>query len=256
MSGPVHRSVAAGVATITLAQPDNRNALSVGLVNALGSHLESAMGDDSVRAIVLTNEGPAFCAGADLKGAGATTETPLHDLVGILSLMLDGPKPVIGRIAGHCAGGGVGLAAACDISVAADDATLAFTEARIGVAPAIISVVCLPKLRRADANELFLRANRISARRAVEVGLLNHAVPRAELDAAVAAVVDDVVHGGPQALAACKRLLTQVPDSPRDEAFAWTGRLSAELFQSAEAVEGIAAFREKRRAAWVPGGEH
>ena len=104
----------------------------------------------------------------------------------LFRLITGSPKPVIGRIAGHCMGGGVGLAAACDISVVADDARIGFTEVRIGVAPAIISVVCLPKMRRADAAELFLSGERITAARAVEVGLLNRAVPASELDAAVA----------------------------------------------------------------------
>jgi methylglutaconyl-CoA hydratase len=240
----------AGVATITLDRPERRNALSPELVDSLAEHLREAVADPAARVVVLTNAGTTFCAGADLKAGGAGSAR--HSLVDVLTAILDAPKPVVGRIAGHCMGGGVGLAAACDVSVVADDARIGFTEVRIGVAPAMISVVCLPKLGRADAAELFLSGERISAGRAVEVGLLNRAVPRADLDAAVADVVDQLVRGGPAALAAAKRLLREVPDLPRDEAFSLTEALSAELFASDEAAEGMAAFREKRPARWVP----
>jgi methylglutaconyl-CoA hydratase len=146
----------------------------------------------------------------------------------------------------------VGLAAALDISIAADDTVIGFTEVRIGVAPAVISVVCLPKLRRADASELFLSGERISSVRAAEVGLINRAVPRDELDAAVAETVAKLVRGGPNALAMSKQLVARVPQMSRDDAFAWTGEVSPTLFASPEGTEGIAAFRERRDASWVP----
>lgn len=243
--------VESGVATITLDRPEQRNALSVELVDSLADHLHEAIADEAVRVVVLTNVGTTFCAGADLRSGSSGSAR--HSLVDVLAAILDAPKPVVGRIAGHCMGGGVGLAAACDVSVVADDARIGFTEVRIGVAPAMISVVCLPKLRRADAAELFLTGQRITAGRAVEVGLLNRAVPRADVDATVGDVVSELVQGGPAALAAAKRLLRDVPRLPRDEAFAITAELSAELFASEEAAEGMAAFREKRPARWVPG---
>ena len=246
--------VSGGVATITLNRPDNKNALSVEMVNAIGDHFEAAQADDAVRAILFTNVGNTFCAGADLKAAapGVTQPTARHSFVEILEGMMTSPKPVIGSIAGHCTGGGVGLAAACDISIAADDVIVGFTEVRIGVAPAVISVVCLPKLRRADASELFLNGERIPSTRAAEVGLLNQAVPREELDATVAETVGKVVRGGPNALAASKQLIARVPQMPRDQAWEWTAELSQSLFQSDEATEGIGAFRERRDASWVP----
>jgi methylglutaconyl-CoA hydratase len=240
-----------GVATITLDRPDERNVLSAELVDGLADHLDAAVADDAARVVVLTNAGTTFCAGADLRAG--TARSPRHSLVDVLTTILDSPKPVIGRIAGHCMGGGVGLASACDISVISDDAKVGFTEVRIGVAPAMISVVCLPKMRRADAAELFLSGERITAARAVEVGLLNRVVPRGDLDAAVAEVVGKVAAGGPGALAAAKRLLREVPDLDRDAAFAMTEVLSGELFASEEAAEGMAAFREKRSPSWVPG---
>ena len=250
MSDATLYSLERGVATITLDRPDNRNALSVELVNSLGDHMQQAMSDDDVRLIVLTNESNTFCAGADLKGG--STEQPRHTLVTILEAMQDGPKPVVGRIAGHCTGGGNGLAAACDVSIAADDVFFAFTEVRIGVAPAIISVVCLPKLRRADAAELFLTGKRCPAPRAAEIGLINRCVARAELDDAVAELCADLLAGGPHALAACKQLVYRVPYMDRGDAFGWTEKLSAELFRSEEAAAGIKAFREKSTAPWVP----
>ncbi len=243
-------SVADGVATITLNRPESRNALSAELINSLGDVIAETKSDRSVRVMVLTNAGNTFCAGADLKGD--TTFEARYSLVDVFDQILDSPIPVIGRIAGHCMGGGVGLAAACDISVVADDAKFGFTEVRIGVAPAVISVVCLPKLRRADANELFLSGERITAARAKEVGLINHVVPAAGLDDRVAEVTAKVVAGGPKALAAAKLLIAQVPDMDRAAAFEMTGRLSRELFESEEAVAGIGAWRAKEPAPWAP----
>lgn len=242
--------VDAGVATITLNQPDTRNSMTTPLMNGLGDNLAAAIEDDAVRAIVLTNNGNTFCAGANLKQDD--TEPPRHHLVGIFEMMLDGPKPVVGRIAGHCTGGGVGLAAGCDISIAADDIKLGFTEVRIGVAPAMISVVCLPKLRRADASELFLTGERITSGRAAEVGLLNRAVPRDDLDAEIDTLLAKLVAGGPNGLAVGKELIAKVPDMDRGDAFAWTAELSANLFRTEQAQEGMAAFRERRPAPWVP----
>jgi methylglutaconyl-CoA hydratase len=254
------------VATLTMDQPHNRNALTPALMAGLAQGLESALADEAVGVVVLTNAGPAFCAGADLSGAspaapgagpgpgagkrrGGARRDGLADL---LAAIQDSTKPVVARIAGHCVAGGIGLAAACDISLADDAAKFGFTEVRIGVAPAIISVVCLPKLRRADALELFLSGERISAGRAAEVGLITRAVPAADLDAEVAAVVARLLAGGPSALAAAKRLVYTIPGMDREAAFTRTTEVSQALFASAEAAEGMAAFREKRLPSWAP----
>lgn len=242
-------SVADGVATIALAQPDNRNALSHQLVGGLASDLAKAKGDESVRVIVLTNEGNTFCAGADLE---APPGSQTGGIVVVFEAILDCPKPVVGKLAGHCMGGGVGLAAACDVSVIADDAKVGFTEVRIGAAPAMVSVIVLPKLRRADALELFLTGERISATRAVEAGLFNRVAPAGELDEAVDEWVNQLLRGGPDALASCKRLIRDVPGLDRDAAFEMAQELSASLFASDEARAGMAAFRDKRDAPWVP----
>jgi methylglutaconyl-CoA hydratase len=245
----------AGVATLTLDHPENRNALTPVLLEELGRGLTTAVADGDVRVVVLTNTGPAFCAGADLKAppGSAFTGTGAWSLVRILDLIVSSPKPVVGRIAGHCMGGGIGLAAACDISVAADDVRFGFTEVRVGVAPAVISVVCLPKLRAADARELFLTGERITAGRAAAVGLINRAVAPADLDAEVAGVVTQLLAGAPGALAASKRLVAEVPGMSRADAFTWTEQLSASLFAGPEATAGMEAFRHKRPAPWIPG---
>jgi methylglutaconyl-CoA hydratase len=248
----VRYEVVRGVAVLTLAQPENHNALSVELVDALRASVDAALSDEGVRALLLTNEGPTFCAGADLRADGGRGGSPAA-FPSILSDLMDGPKPVVGRIAGGCFGGGVGLAAACDISVVVDTARIGFTEVRIGVAPAVIAVVCLPKLQRADALELFLTGERISAARAVEVGLLTATASAADLDEVVEAYLDKLRLGGPQALAACKELVRRLPSMPRSEAFRWTAELSAARFASDEAAEGIAAFRAKRPARWARG---
>lgn len=253
MSDAVLYDVTGGVATLTLNRPDNKNALSSDLVTALGERVGEALADDAVRVIVLTNESNTFCAGADLKGDRSSRNTGRDGLVPILETILDARKPIVARIAGHVMGGGNGLAAACDISIAADDAKFGFTEVRIGVAPAIISVVCLPKLRRADAMQLFLSGDRVPAAKAAEIGLINRAVPRDQLDAEVAATVKTLVAGGPIALGYAKELVAKVPYLDRSDAFAWTAKLSAELFNSDEAAAGMAAFRERTTPPWVPG---
>lgn len=256
------------MATITLNRPERKNSLSDELVGSLGRMLDRAIDDDQVRVIVITNTGNTFCAGADLKSATpglrdadeanqAGSEPgqesgPRRTFVDVFAQMLDSPKPVIGRIDGHATGGGVGLVAACDISVMRDDAKIGFTEVRIGVAPAVISVVCLPKMSRADANELFLTGDRITPARAAEVGLINRAVDPDDLDGAVADLVGMCLRGGPQALAAAKELIRRVPSMDRRTAFDWTSTRSRELFESDEAEVGIAAFRERRDAPWVP----
>lgn len=240
------------VATITLDRPDDRNVLSAEMVDSLCDDLSLVIEDDSVRVIVLTNSGTTFCAGADL--SSGTAHSARHGLVDLLRLILDSPKPVIGRIAGHCMGGGVGLAAACDLSVVSEQARIGFTEVRIGVAPAMISVVCLPKMLPRDGAELILTGARISAERAAEVGLVNRAAGLEELDRVVEEWIEALVLGAPRAIAASKALLRTVPSMDRDEAFAAMTALSAELFASPEGTEGMAAFRERRPPSWTTKG--
>lgn len=251
----VQTDLAGGVLTVTLADEERRNVLSAELTGELSAALDEADADPSVRVVVLTNRGRVFCAGADLS-ARSQPDAPVSQTAptDLFFRFRRSPKPYVGRIAGHCVAGGMGLAAALDISVAADTALFGFTEVRIGVAPAMISVVCLPKMRPADARAAFLRGTRFSAAEAVRMGLVNEAVPVDELDAAVGAVVADLLAGGPEALAATKQLLSEVPALPVDEAVRWTAELSARLFASDEAKEGMRAYLEKRPAPWVAAG--
>jgi len=244
-----------GVLTITLCDEANRNALSEAVRAALAQAIARADADPAVRVVVLTNRGRTFCAGADLKQKSAApadgAAPPVPGMSELLLRIRRSPKPFVGRIVGHCVAGGIGLAAAMDIAVAAEDAGFGFTEVRLGVAPAIISVVCLPKMRTAEAREAFLRGHRFDAREAQRMGLINHAVPRDAVDAVVADVVRDLLAGGPLAIAATKQLLEQVPQLGLAEGLAWAAPLSARLFDSNEGREGIAAYREKRAAAWT-----
>jgi methylglutaconyl-CoA hydratase len=250
---PVQLTTERGVMTATLVDVENRNALGGALVQGLYDALTTANADPNVRAVVVTNEGNTFCAGANLKErSGQQAETaPTASFEELLHAIQTSPTPVIGRIAGHVMGGGNGLASALDISIAAEDVKFGFTEVRLGVAPAVISVVCLPKMRRGEALEAFLRGNRVPASRAAELGLINRAVPADQLDAAVEEVLADLRRGGPNALGFAKRLVYEVPNMGQKEAFDWTSRHSAELFRSEEAAEGMAAFLARRPASWA-----
>jgi methylglutaconyl-CoA hydratase len=245
-----------GVLTVTLADEARRNALGEQLTSELVAILDEAETDPAVRVVVLTNAGSVFCAGANLaERSTATGPAKVLDPQTLFGRFRRSRKPYVGRINGHCVAGGMGLAAAMDISIASSAAKFGFTEVRVGVAPAVISVVCLPKLRRADAASAFLRGHRFSAAEAARMGLITAAVDPDELDAAVAEVVTDLLAGGPEAIAAAKQLLAEVPELGTDEAFAWTAELSARLFTSAEAREGMSAFLEKRPASWIPTGK-
>lgn len=260
----VRSEIEGGVCTITLADVERRNVLSRRLVAELTAALDAAEADDDVRVVVLTNDGRVFCAGADLQersgNAGLRGDVPAARPQDLFARFVRSPKPYVGRIAGHCVAGGMGLAAAMDISIAIEDAKMGFTEVRVGVAPAMISVLCLPRMRTADAADALLRGRRFPASEAAALGLINRAVPADQLDAAVAEVVDDLLAGAPGAIAATKQLLYQMPAmvvggdaaTGLDAAFAWTAGLSGRLFQGDEATEGMAAFREKRPASWIP----
>lgn len=256
MSEPVTWACEAGVARLTLDRPDRRNVLDAELLESLGQQLHRAATDDDVRVVVLAAEGAAFCAGADLRGAASGDEdsfagSAARRLAGVLGAVMDHPKPVVARVQGHVAGGGNGLVAACDIAVASDAAMFGFSEVRVGVAPAVISVPLLRRLSPADASLLLLTGRRVDAIVARAVGLVHRVVPADQLDDTIATYVDDLVRGGPEALAATKRVLQRVPQLSREEAFAWAADLSAERFASDEGREGMRAFTDKREPRWV-----
>ena len=245
------------VTTITLADEANRNALSPQLIAELHEACDAAEADPAVRVVVLTNTGRVFCAGANLATASSDeaptgSSSPASDPIGLFQRFGRSNKVYVGRIAGHCVAGGMGLAAAMDLAIAADDVLFGFTEVRVGVAPAVISVVCLPKLRAVDARDVFLRGRRFPAEEAARLGLILAAVPRDRLDTEVDAVVHDLLLGGPQAIAATKELLLRVPTMDEAAAFEWARSLSAELFAGDEAAVGFRAFLDQRPPPWAP----
>jgi len=253
MDEVVHRVTVDGVATITLDSPSNRNALSAQSRRELIDHLDAAIADPTTRVIVLTHTGTVFCSGMDLKeskGASADQQG-VTELPRILRTVWTSPTPVIARLTGPARAGGVGLVAACDIAIAADTATFAFTEVRLGVTPAVISVTVLPRLLPRAAHELFLTGETFDAARAADIGLLNKAVPVTEVDAEVDRYVGMLRLGAPGALAGAKELLHRERPASITDDLAEMLALSATYFAGTEGQEGIRAFSEKRKPSWV-----
>ena len=249
-----HYAVEGPAAWITLASPENRNALSAELVSELSAHLRSAQADPSIRAIVLTGEGRAFCAGADLKNRGDMGDDRHgNPFVDVLRSLRDGDKPVIAAVNGAAFGGGLGLVAAADIAIAAESAKFSFSEVRLGLIPAMISVVVLPKLGEHQTLRLFLTGERFDADAAHGYGLLHAVVPDDGLRAAAQAEVEAISLGGPIAIVEAKRLVRAVVRLSEDEAFRYAEKKIAELFASEEAAEGMAAFVQKRPPRWASG---
>ncbi|MFD5815569.1 enoyl-CoA hydratase family protein [Streptomyces sp. NPDC127038] len=233
-----------GVTTLTLDSPATRNALSAVLVGELADALTRCGKDNDVRAVVLTHTGNTFCAGADLRDP-----PPPEAFVGLLRRIVELPRPVVARVAGHVRAGGLGLLGACDIAAAGPAASFAFTEVRIGVAPAVIS---LPLLPRADPRALaryYLTGERFDAAEAVRTGLLTAAGD--DVDAVLAPVLDGLRRSAPEALAETKALLTAKVLETFDRDAADLTALSGRLFSSPQAREGMTAFLERRDPAWV-----
>jgi methylglutaconyl-CoA hydratase len=251
----VRSVVSAGVATITLDSPSNRNALSRALIAQLLDALREATDAPGVRTIVLSHTGPVFCSGADLKETAAALsggEMPAGQIGDVLEAIWNCPKPVVARVGGPARAGGLGLIAAADIAVCAREATFAFSEVRIGVIPAIISATVLTRLSSRAASELYFTGDVFDGERAAAIGLVTAAVPLPDLDAAVGAYTDSLVRGAPGALAGAKALLHRTRAVTFSDEVSALTEISIGYFGSAEGREGVAAFREKRDASWVP----
>lgn len=256
----VHLTVADAVATITLDSPHNRNALSRQLVTELGQHLDAANADPAVRAVVLTAEGPTFCSGADLTealaGGGAGSgpggraggrEEGSRALLALLRRIVALDKPVVARVHGHVRAGGIGLVGAADVAVCAEEATFAFTEARLALTPAIISLTTLPRMQPRAGQRYYLTGETFDGAEAARIGLVTRAVPVGEIDNAVGLALDGLRAGSPQGLAETKRLVNRALLAHLDEDGAAMVALSARLFGSPEASERMRAFLERRR---------
>ncbi|WP_306186628.1 enoyl-CoA hydratase family protein [Streptomyces sp. MK5] len=240
----ISRTRARAVETLSLDATDTRNALSAALVSDLADALTDCAKDPDVRAVVLTHTGTTFSAGADLR------DPPHPDaLVGLLRQIVELPKPVIARVTGHVRAGGLGLLTACDIAAAATTATFAFTEVRIGVAPAVISLPVLPRTDPRALARYYLTGERLDASEAARIGLLTTAAD--DVDDALTPILDGLRRSSPQALTETKRLLTARVLETFDRDAADLTALSARLFTSPQAREGMTAFLERRDAAWV-----
>ncbi len=254
MTELVRYEVGGGVATITLDSPHNRNALSAQLVAELSGRLAEAGADPAARGVVLTHTGTVFCAGADLKAAGTgSIDDSGAAIMGLLRAITDLPKPVIARIAGHVRAGGMGIVGACDLAVAAEGASFAFTEARIGLAPAMISLTTLDVMDPRQAARYYLTGETFGPSVAAHLGLITVAAPDGELDSVVGGLVAQILQTSPQGSAETKKLLTAARRDRLDTRGPEMAELSARLFASDEAQEGIHAFLERRAPAWRSG---
>ncbi len=248
----VRYSTDRGIARIALDSPHNRNALSAALVEQLTQALTAAGADEGVRAIELTHTGGTFCAGADLSeasqgGMKAGASRVLTLLRHIVSLA----KPVVGSIDGHVRAGGLGLVGACDIVVAGPKSTFAFSEVRLGLAPAMISLTTLPRLDPRAASRYYLTGETFDAQTAARIGLITEAV--ADIDAGTMSVLDALRACSPQGLRETKPLLTARILDDFDARADALAEQSARLFGSEEAAEGMAAFLAKRPPSWAAG---
>ena len=245
----VRVEVARGVATLTLDSPANRNALSRAMRAQLRTALTGALADDAVRVVVLDHTGRVFCSGMDLgEAAGGGAGQGVREFPELLELIWSAPKPVVAVVRGPARAGGVGLLAACDVVVAGSSATFAFSEVRLGLVPAVISAVVLPRMVPHIAHRLMLTGQVFDAEIAAAGGLVDLVVPDADVNGEVRAQLVHLTAGAPTALAETKRLLRAGTALRFDDLL----ELSARFFAGEEGQEGIASFREKRPARWVP----
>ena len=245
------------VVHVALNRPDVRNAFNEEVIGELTDWAASVRAGD-VRVAVLRGEGKVFCAGADLawmsKMVRHTAEENVRDAraMGRMLEALDAlPVPLVGRVHGAALGGGAGLAAVCDIVVAADDAVFGFTEAKLGILPSVVSPFVVAKIGASAARELFLTAARFSAARAHEIGLVHAVTPAAELDAVIDAYVREILTSAPQAVAAAKALVAKVSNRAPADVADLTAETIARHRASEEGQEGMRAFLEKKKPGWV-----
>ncbi|KQV16554.1 MULTISPECIES: enoyl-CoA hydratase family protein [unclassified Kitasatospora] len=246
----VRVSTVDAVTTLELDSPHNRNALSSRLMAELTRGLADAAADPAVRAVVLGHTGKVFCAGADLTEAtGADPTVGPRGLVDLQRAIVDCPKPVVALVNGHVRAGGLGLLGAADLVVAGPLATFAFTEVRLGLAPAVISLPLRPKLDPRAASRYYLTGETFDAAEAARIGLITEAAD--DPSAAAKVLLDAFRLCSPQGLAESKRLANAevVASFERDADERVTQ--SARLFGSAEAQQGMRAFLERRPAPWA-----
>ena len=246
------------VARVFLNRPEVRNAFNDSVIAALNDAFTRLGADPALRAIVLGGHGKAFCAGADLswmrRMAGYTWDQNRADAEGLAAMLWAGyscPLPLVGRIHGDCYAGGVGLAAVCDVLVAAEGVHFCLSEARLGLLPATIGPYVVKSLGEQASRRYFTTAERFDAARALALGFVHEVVPAVALDSKVDEIVAALVANGPAAVKACKQLVQDVAGRPIDAALrAETARRIADIRASDEGREGVTAFLDKRDPAW------
>jgi methylglutaconyl-CoA hydratase len=246
------------VASVTLNRPEVHNAFNEVMIAELTEIFKKVSVDDAVRVVVLTGNGKSFSAGADLnwmkKMINYSYEENLDDslkLAELFHLMYSCPKPVIARVNGAAIGGGTGLVAVCDIAIAAENAKFSLSEVKLGLVPACISPYVIRKVGEGRCREFFLTGERLIAKRAMELGLVNQVVPLEELDRAVQEKADQLISSGPKAITMCKELLKNVPGMDFDKAKTYTADMIARMRIGDEGQEGMNAFLEKRKPKWT-----
>ena len=246
------------IATVTLNRPEVHNAFNEVMIAELTEIFKKISEDDGARAVVLTGSGKSFSAGADLnwmkKMINFSYDQNLDDslkLAELFYLMYSLPKPTIAKVNGAAIGGGTGLVAVCDIAIASEKAKLSLSEVKLGLVPACISPYVIRKVGEGRCREFFLTGERLTAKRAAELGLVNQAVPPEELDQAVQEKAAQLVSSGPEALAMCKELLKNVPGMEFERAKTYTADMIASMRISDEGQEGMNAFLEKRKPKWT-----
>ena len=246
------------VATIWMNRPERHNAFNAQVIAELTQAFEALRADESVRVVVLAGRGKSFSAGADLNWMKAAGEAGFEDnvadarkLAAMLRVLAEMPKPTIARVHGAALGGGMGLAAACDICVAATAASFAASEVKFGLIPSAIGPYVLRAIGARQASRYFLTGERICADRAVEIGLAHEAVEANDLDRAVATLAEALLAGGPQAQGAAKALIRDMAAHSIDDSLVEeTARRIAALRGGGEAWEGLSAFLDKRPPRW------
>src|SRR5256886_7955790 len=249
----VERSFQDKVATVTMRRAEVHNAFNTRLIQDLQAAFNDLSSEEKLHAVVLTGDGPSFSAGADLNMMKASAtfrqEQNLTDslrLADLFDTINSFPCPVVARVNGTAMGGGAGLISVCDIVIAVESARLAFSEVKLGIAPAVISPYVVRKIGETHARVLFVTGERFTSMYAHQIGLVYIVTKPEDLDAAVSKTVSELLSGGPQAIRACKALALNVGQMDRDSARTYTAETIAELRVSAEAQERLRAFLERR----------
>lgn len=246
------------IATITLNRPEVHNALNNILINDLTDAFMELKDEPELRIIILTGNGKSFCAGADLNWMKSVVDYTYEqnykesfELAKLMYLIYTHPKPIIAKVNGSAIGGGVGLMSVCDISIAADNSAFGLSEVKLGLVPSAISPFVMGRIGQSFARELFITGERITAKRAEEIRLINKAVAPRKLDKAVDEKIDMILKSGPEAVRNVKEMIYKITQIKFPEITDYTAELIADLRLSEEAQEGMSAFLEKRKPNWV-----